>query len=47
MFLFYKEGKDPVERAVGALNFAEVNGIDTVILDTAGRLPLMMSLWKR
>lgn len=36
----YKEGKDPVERAVGALNFAEVNGIDTVILDTAGRLSL-------
>lgn len=36
----YKEGKDPMERAVGALSFAQVNGIDTVILDTAGRLSI-------
>lgn len=31
-------GQDPVEICTQALNYAELNGFDTIILDTAGRL---------
>ncbi|MEE4253353.1 MAG: signal recognition particle protein [Desulfuromusa sp.] len=31
-------GDDPVDICVRALNYAELNGFDTIILDTAGRL---------
>jgi signal recognition particle subunit SRP54 len=31
-------GQDPVDICVRALNYAELNGFDTIILDTAGRL---------
>lgn len=33
-----QSGQDPVDICVRALNYAELNGFDTIILDTAGRL---------